>query len=303
MPINRGANRETDEMPADPEQVGDPHQPGWPPGHFYSPSPLISEIRRHEEQIFAIPTEIAGIDLNTTGQLELFDQLKLYYSDLPFDFEKKDGLSYYFNNRFFSYADAITLYALIRHLRPKRIIEVGSGFSSCVTLDTNRLFFDNTIECTFIEPYPDVLLSLVPEAQQKQLKLIRSKVQHVDQALFAELEAGDILFVDSTHIAKIGSDVNRLIFDVLPTLATGVHVHFHDVFYPFEYPKSWVYEGRAWSEAYLLRAFLQFNPQFEIAFFLDYLERFYTARFEAEMPLCLKNTGASIWLRKRSASR
>lgn len=284
----------------DPEQVGDPHQPGWPPGHFYSPLPLISEIRQREAEIFVLPSEIQGIDLNIPEQLWLFDELKRYYAEQPFGAEKTDGLNYYFNNGFFSYADAITLYTMIRHLEPRCIVEVGSGFSSCVTVDTNRLFFDNTIQCTFIEPYPDILNALLPESDRERVTLIQQKVQKVDLNVFRQLHAGDILFVDSTHVSKIGSDVNRLLFDVLPILDDGVFIHFHDIFYPFEYPKSWIYEGRAWNEAYVLRAFLQFNSRFEIVYFLDFLERFHTHKFEIEMPLCLKNTGASFWIKKSS---
>jgi hypothetical protein len=284
----------------DPEQVGDPHQPGWPPGHFYSPVPLISEIRKREAELFGVPPEVQGIDLHIPEQLELFDELKRYYGQQPFGAEKTDGLAYYFDNGFFSYADAITLHTMIRHLAPRRIVEVGSGFSSCVTVDTNRLFFGNAIQCTFIEPYPDVINTLLPESDRKGVAIIRQKVQKVDLEIFRQLQAGDILFIDSTHVSKIGSDVNRLILDVLPILDVGVFIHFHDIFYPFEYPKSWIYEGRAWNEAYVLRAFLQFNSQFQIVYFLDYLERFHKPKFELEMPLCLKNTGASFWIKKSS---
>ena len=107
-----------------------------------------------------------------------------------------------------------------------------------------------------------------------------------------------ILFIDSTHVSKIGSDVNSLLFDILPKLNRGVYVHFHDVFYPFEYPQEWVYQGLAWNEAYILRAFLQHNDAFKIVFFNTYLELFYREKFENSMPLCLKNPGGSIWLTK-----
>ena len=116
--------------------------------------------------------------------------------------------------------------------------------------------------------------------------------------LFATLEENDILFIDSTHVAKIGSDVNYLFFEVLPRLRAGVYVHVHDIFHPFEYPRAWIYEGRAWTEAYMLRAFLTFNTAFEIVLFNTFLERFHRERFAHKMPLCLRNEGGSIWLRR-----
>jgi hypothetical protein len=188
---------------------------------------------------------------------------------------------------------------MIRHLRPRRIIEIGSGHSSCVTLDTNERFFGDSIATTFIEPYPELLLSLVTPRDRERIKLIPMRLQDVPLSEFEALESGDILFVDSTHVSKVGSDVNRLFFDVLPALRAGVHVHIHDVFYPFEYPKEWIYGGRSWSELYLLRAFLQYNEPFRIVLMNTFLEHFHEAFFRERMPLCLENLGGSIWLRKQ----
>ena len=108
----------------------------------------------------------------------------------------------------------------------------------------------------------------------------------------------DIVVIDSTHVAKAGSDVNFLLFEVLPRLRPGVLVHFHDIFYPFEYPSDWVYSGRGWSEAYLLRAFLMYNAEFKIVLFNTFLELFHQELFAAEYPLCLRNPGGSIWIRR-----
>ena len=130
--------------------------------------------------------------------------------------------------------------------------------------------------------------------------MIARSVQDVDLSTFAALGQRDILFVDSTHVAKIGSDVNHIMFTILPMLQAGVHIHFHDIFYGFEYPMEWIYNGRAWNEAYLLRAFLQYNPAFRIVFFNTFLEHFFEREFARHMPLCLKNPGGSLWLRKAS---
>ena len=108
---------------------------------------------------------------------------------------------------------------------------------------------------------------------------------------------GDILFIDSSHVAKIGSDVVYLMTEVLPQLRPGVLVHFHDVFWPFEYPEEWVQEGRAWNETYMLKAFLQFNERFRILLFCSYLALHHRAVLEQHLPLALKNSGGSLWLR------
>jgi hypothetical protein len=123
-------------------------------------------------------------------------------------------------------------------------------------------------------------------------------VQEVGLEKFKALRENDILFIDSSHVSKINSDVNYIFFTILPQLHPGVYIHFHDIFYPFEYPKEWIYEGRAWNEIYLLRAFLQHNAVFKIVFFNTFLEYFHAKRFQEDMPLCLKNPGGSVWLKK-----
>lgn len=270
-----------------------------PSGHFYSPIPSIEEIKLKEDEIYKnIPGEIPGIDLNVEKQIELLNKFKEYYIELPFEPYKKGKLRYFFENPNYSYSDAIFLHCMVRYLKPKKIIEVGSGYSSCVVLDTNELFFENKISCTFIEPYPQLLLSLIREGDKENINLIQRNLQDVDINLFSELSAGDILFIDSTHVSKINSDVNYIFFKVLPHINSGVYIHFHDIFYPFEYPKEWIYEGRAWNEVYLLRAFLQYNKEFKIQFYNTFLEHFYKDKFVSEMPLCMKNTGGSIWIKK-----
>lgn len=271
----------------------------WPAGHFYSPIPAIDEIKAREDEVFAGPGDrLPGIDLRVPEQLELLDELQPYYDELPFPETKQPEYRYSFDNDSYCYSDAIFLYCMIRHLKPKRLIEIGSGYSSCVALDTNEQYFDNRIACTFIEPYPKLFSSLIKPSDSERLKLMPKKLQDVDLEIFDALEENDILFVDSTHVSKVFSDVNRLLFSILPGLKSGVHIHFHDIFYPFEYPKEWIYKGLSWNEAYILRAFLQYNESFEIELFNTFLEEFHEERFAEKMPLCLKNTGGSIWLKK-----
>jgi hypothetical protein len=269
------------------------------PGHFFSPIPDWSEVRRNADNIFRTDIrEIPGVNLNEGEQLKLLHELSAYYGDLPFRAKRSAGLRYYFDNPAYSYSDAIFLHCMVRHLKPRRIVEIGSGFSSCVTLDTNELFFGNSIDTIFIEPFPDLLLSLLKDGDRERINIIPKRLQDIEIDLFRQLQAGDILFVDSTHVSRIDSDVNRVFFEILPLLAPGVYVHFHDIFFPFEYPREWLFEGRAWNEIYLLRAFLQYNNAFSIAIMNTFLERFHEAIFRDKMPLCLQNPGGSIWLRK-----
>lgn len=270
-----------------------------PPGHFYSPIVSVEEIIRDKPQIFGpFPRVIPGIDLHEREQLDLLDLFESLYDSIPFTATKTDGARYYYENDAYSYSDAIFLHCMIRHLKPSRIVEVGSGFSSCVTLDTNEKFFENSIATTFIDPYPELLNSLLTRSDRERVTIIPKRLQDVDISVFSALQANDILFIDSTHVSKTNSDVNRAFFELLPSLAPGVHIHIHDVFYPFEYPESWVLEGRSWNELYLLRAFLQYNPSFKIVFMNTFLQHFHEARIRERMPLCFRNSGASIWLRK-----
>jgi hypothetical protein len=277
------------------------------PGHFYSPIPDLAEIRRSEDEVFRSQSRsIRDIDLNEQAQLALFDALLPFYADQPFSPDERQGLRYFFENNAFSYFDAIVYHCLIRHLRPRRVIEVGSGYSSCALLDTNERFFSHSVACTFIEPYPQLLNSLLDDNDRARTTLIARNLQDVDTEIFGQLSANDILFIDSSHVVKTHSDVNHVFFEVLPRLQAGVYIHFHDIFYPFEYPKEWVYQGRSWNEAYLLRAFLQDNSRYSIELFNSFVEIFHRDRVERDMPLCLRysrqsmipTSAQSVWLKK-----
>jgi predicted O-methyltransferase YrrM len=271
-----------------------------PPGHFYSPIPNLTEVRAFEDTVFTQDRRsLPAIDLNEEEQLDLLQILSSYYGDMPFSASKRDGLRYYFDNDLYCHSDAIFLYSMIRHFRPKKIIEVGSGFSSCVMLDTNELFFAGTIQIEFIEPYPDRLYSLLGPRDRSTIICHEKKLQEMPLDFFKQLNAGDILFIDSSHVSRVASEVNYYMFEILPQLKPGVLIHIHDIFNGFEYPKQWIYEGKSSTEAYLLRAFLQYNNAFEIVLFNTFLEHFHKKFFSDHMPLCLLNEGGSIWLCKR----
>jgi predicted O-methyltransferase YrrM len=259
----------------------------------------IDEVSRDEQRIFgAGKSSVGGIDMNETAQLELLARFEALYPSVDFPAAPAPSHRYHYENPAYSYSDAIMLHCMLRHFRPRRIIEVGSGYSSCAILDTRERHLGGNLEVTFVEPYPALLQSLLRPADRDAIEIIPKRVQDVPVETFARLEEGDFLFIDSTHVSKTGSDVNYLVFDVLPALNRGVHVHFHDVFYPFEYPKEWVMGGRSWNEQYVLRAFLQYNAAFSLTMMNTYLQRFHPERFAAGMPLCLRNTGGSLWIEK-----
>ena len=275
------------------------HQPPQyvSPGHFYSPIPSIEDIER---AITTAPTSYSGIDLGEDQQLALLEKLSRYYAEIPFPAEKKEGFRFAFHNPSYSWGDAIILFCMIRELKPRRILEIGSGHTSALILDTNERYFDGGIECTFIEPHPELLFSLLRPNQDREPRLIPRKLQDVDLTVFDALEAGDILFVDSSHVVKAGSDCQLLFSDILPRLNPGTLIHFHDIFERFDYPSEWLREGRGWNEQYILRAFLQFNSEFRIKLYTSYLIARYREWFEKHMPNCLRNTGGQIWIERRA---
>jgi hypothetical protein len=269
------------------------------PGHFYSPLPDVRYVEEHAADIYSDPDGSGtGIDLNDLGQEKLLQAFVAYYEGFDWAGHPIPGRRFSLDNAFFGFGDAIVLFCMLRHFCPKQVIEVGSGHSSALMLDTNDRFLGGGTQFTFVEPYPDRLLALLKESEGQAHKVIDRKVQDVSLDYYDRLEANDVLFIDSSHVSKAGSDVNYLIFKVLPKLRRGVLVHIHDVFWPFEYPLAWVQGGRAWNEAYLIRAFLQYNSTFEILVFNDYIGKRFRGLLSDSMPLFLKNSGGSLWLRR-----
>lgn len=281
---------------------------GFKPGHFYSPIPSREEVRDNADRIFS-NTGVLDIELNLDKQFQLLQTFIAMRSDFPYDFlnsKESENLRYKFTNRpQYRYSDVVFLYNVIRKIKPQQIVEVGSGASSAVMLDSNDLFCNSSIKFTFIEPYPERLYSFLNDQDCDNTTIYPEKVQDVPLDVFQSLQENDILFIDSSHVSKVGSDVNHLIFNIIPLLNKGVWIHFHDIFYPFELPKHWILENsRFWNESYLLRAFLMNNDAYEIMLFNTLLHEKFRDWFENEMPECLideKDTG-SIWIRKVTTS-
>jgi len=236
------------------------------PVHYYSPVP---DTRALPANLWQVPAEMAGVSLNVPEATELVARLGVAYRSEFADFPRERPAGphrFYLDNMAFSSGDAEVLYGMVRDRRPRRIVEVGAGYTTLLTaqaIERNRLE-TASYACDFvsIDPYPpdDVLGDISAFS-----RLIRKPVQDVEIETFTSLEANDILFLDSSHVVRIGSDVNHEFFEILPRLAKGVIVHVHDIFLPAEYPREWIHEKRYfWNEQYLLRAFLAFNPRFKV---------------------------------------
>lgn len=222
------------------------------PIHYYEPIP---DFRTITSQQLERRREFRSIDFRWDEQLRLLRELADGYRDELQQLDRED-----FRNDYFAGFDAAVYYSLIRYLKPKRVIEIGSGYSTrfankALTRNAN----DATLTC--IEPHPERL-----NCRKLNLDLIQKRVEEIDVDFFSQLEANDILFIDSSHTVKFGSDVCYEFLDVLPTLKPGVWVHVHDIFFPHDYPAEWLLKRRlALNEQYLLEAFLSFNREFQIA--------------------------------------
>ena len=230
------------------------------PNHFYQPIP---DTRTLKDELWGEPSALPGIRLNEERQLGLLRELHAWSKEYDELLEKGSG--WYFNgNGFFDGLDAAIYYALIRQRKPKRIVEIGAGYSTYVAglaVQANARE-GNPCEITAIEPYPRAELS---GAMPGNPRILVSTVNDVSLDQFSALQTNDILFIDSSHVARIGSDVNREILEIVPRLHTGVLVHFHDIYLPYEYPRQWVMnEFRFWNEQYMLQAFLSGNQEFEV---------------------------------------
>jgi predicted O-methyltransferase YrrM len=268
-----------------------------PPGHFYSPIPSPKEIERHAARLFDRSLkEIPGVDLALDDQLALVQEFAGYYAEQPFTAQPENGRRFGLRNGFFEYSDAFFLYGMMRKAKPKRIVEIGSGNSSACMLDVNELFFENRIDLTFIEPYADSLRSKFRPGDEERVTVVERPLETVAIDVFSSLQPNDILFVDCSHVVKAGSDAQYLFAEILPAVQPGVIVHVHDIFYPFEYPREWIAEGRYWNEAYVLRSFLQFNSAFRILAWVHLLWERFPEQLFAAMPQCRENCGGSFWM-------
>lgn len=272
------------------------------PNHFYNPVP---DTREFTDDFFCRRSEMVGIDIQEDQQLLLLEnftkEFKEEYRNFPLE---SNGVAhhYYVNNRTYEQVDGEILYSMIRHFKPRKMIEIGSGFSTYLAAQAllkNSEESGDGCKCEFIaiEPYPNEVLK---QGFPGLTKLIKKRVQDVSLNEFAELKQNDILFIDSSHVLKTGSDVQYEFLEILPRLNKGVIVHVHDIFIPLEYPKEWLLKHlRFWNEQYLLQAFLAFNDRFEVLWASSYMLLEHPERLKDAFPAFSGITcPGSFWIRR-----
>lgn len=272
------------------------------PNHFYHPIPDTTKLK---DDLWTKHSELVGISINESKQLELlslfeakfkneYEQFPRGKTDKPYEF--------YLGNGPFESVDAEILYSMIRHFKPRRIYEIGSGFTTYLSAQAmlKNTKDDSSYQCELvaIEPYPnEILKGGFPGLS----RLIAREVQDVPLSEFKKLEENDILFIDSSHVLKIGNDVQYEYLEILPRLNKGVLIHIHDIFLPAEYPKKWVKElHRFWTEQYLLQAFLAFNDSFEVLWAGSYMHLNHPDKLERAFSSYNKGKAlpGSFWLRR-----
>jgi hypothetical protein len=274
-------------------------------GDYYSPLPAVDTLRKNQQR-WDCPSDLQGIhiDLNAMKTL-LLNDLAVYWSEfmcLPaYDELQKMGFGPGYNA-----VDGLILYALVRQLKPKRYFEVGSGLSTVYchqAVDKNRSEGHNT-QMVCIEPYPYKKLK-----QLSSVEIIVEEVQALSLSFFEQLESGDILFIDSSHVLKIDGDVAYLYLKILPHLKPGVIIHIHDIPFPYNTPfpaDHWIFSRgwpKFWTEAMLLQSFLSFNTCFQILLSLPLLRYYDEGFLQSTLPFYETiaqnpNTFSSIWIRR-----
>jgi len=264
--------------------------------HYYQPmiNPkkyLIKSLRNDRE--------LHGIDFNTLEQLDLLTKFNYNEELNKFPLEKGSQIEFYYNNGGYESGDAEYLYNIVRHFKPRRIIEIGSGMSTLMVQNAilQNKIENNNYQCHHIciEPYEQ------PWLEKKEVELIRKRVETIDKSLFQKLEANDILFIDSSHIIRPQGDVLFEYLEILPKLKPGVLIHTHDIFTPRDYLNDWVFNHLFWNEQYLLEAFLIFNKEFKIIAALNYLSHNYRKEFADKCPVFAKQPGrepGAFWIVK-----
>lgn len=268
--------------------------------HFYEP--LIHPSRHLSEPLDKI-RDLPAIDLNIEGQLALLKEFN-YNTELleiPTEEIDEDTKHYYYDNAVFDRGDGEYLYNIIRHAKPSKIIEIGSGNSTLMSLKAiqENKKEDSKFACELIciEPY------MQPWLEELETTVIRKKVEDIEFSFFEQLEANDILFIDSSHIIRPQGDVIFEFFSILPRLQSGVLIHVHDIFTPRDYLRKFVYDQkRMWNEQYLLEALLMNNDNYEIIGALNYLKHNYPEELYAKSPQLARKPSVepgSFWMRKR----
>lgn len=234
--------------------------------HYYEPFTTARDLRRPLEENRLLP----GIDWNLAGQLALLERLRYGHELADIAEPPREPATFNLYNGQFGSGDAEFLYQLIRARKPRNVFEIGSGNSTLMALRAlrrNREEGAPQARHLCIEPYE------APWLERTGVTVLRQRLEAVDRTLFGELDADDLLFIDSSHVIRPQGDVLTEYLEILPTLRPGVIVHVHDIFTPRDYPRAWVLETmRLWNEQYLLEAFLTENRAWQILAALNLLK-------------------------------
>lgn len=270
--------------------------------HYYSPTVERSDLRYP----LTTPRNLAGIDFNLPAQKTLISQFRYKEELIAIPHVKADELSYGYDNNMYGPGDAEMLYSIIRHFKPKRIVEIGSGQSTLVgtlAINANKAT-DPSYHCSYtcVEPFE------VPWLEKLGVDVVRRKVEELDQTLIEKLDKNDILFIDSSHVIRPQGDVVCEFLELLPKIKPGVIVHVHDIFTPRDYPEKWVItDQRMWTEQYLLEAFLSFNAEFEVVIALNMLHFDYREVLKDACPVLMQNpdrySPGAFWFRRKDKSK
>lgn len=265
---------------------------------YYSPIP---NLRALPQSAWSHASALGGVSLDLQAQMAFLEvTLAPFLGEFnPPRAPTGDPQEFFLCNGTYEAVDAHTLYAMIRFLRPRRVIELGSGRSTQLIV---RARGRNAREGapsshSVVDPFPTDLVRTLAESS---IELAEMSATDVPLARFSELSAGDVLFVDTTHTVKLGGEVNYVVLEALPALAPGVVVHFHDVFLPWAYPRSWLADSRLfWAEQYLLQAFLAFNSSFEVLLAAQALWRTHPDRLARAIPALGSGVSpGAFWLRR-----
>ncbi|MCC5835060.1 MAG: class I SAM-dependent methyltransferase [Opitutales bacterium] len=262
---------------------------------YYSPLNDIQFLRDNPD-LWGRPLSAAGIEWRLDDQLKVAEKFSRYVEELR-DIPEESAVAgrFLWQNGMWNNMDAVVQYGLVRDVKPKRYVEIGCGWSSLLLRDALTKN-DCETEVTLIEPYPNpYIFPHLPAAWER----VPSMLQKAPLEAFQKLEAGDVLFYDGSHCAKTASDVNTFFFNILPLVKPGVIIHLHDVFFPNDYPASWMIErGQTWNEQYLLQAFLMHNEAYRILICNSYLAHYKQAELQALFRGIQPLTGGSFWMQK-----
>jgi hypothetical protein len=250
------------------------------PIHFYSPVPDLRDLEARPE-LWQQRSTMTGVDMNEQSQLMLMHKVVApYRHECAYSSRATDcPHEYHTDNVYFGRDSASVMHSMIRHHRPRKIIEVGAGYSTYAIANACRMnaAAGAPVELIAIDPYPNPTLRA---GFPGLTRLISKRIEDVELDFLTNLQANDILSIDTSHAVKTGGDVNFLYLEVLPRLAPGVQIHIHDIFFPEEYPKEWLERRTFWTEQYLLQAFLIYNRCFEVVWAQRFMELRHAADYK-----------------------